>query len=176
MAGTLHRLRTRRDRMRSADAELVRQFVLGLAHAPEQAKSAILAAVDRETAAQEGWTFVMISAEQFEQVHEWLLVNSKRPRLAVRVWTHLFQHIGRETNEVAVTRQQLAERFAVAPAHVSNVMAEMERVGAIERRRIAGRVAYLLNPRVGTHLAGAARDQAQASAPPLLALIDGGKS
>lgn len=173
MAGTLHRLRTQRDRLKTEEAELVRQFVLGLEHAPDNAKSAIVAAVDRETAAQAGWTFCMISAAQFEQVHEWLLDNSKRPRLAVRIWTHLFQHVRMDSNELALTRQQLAERFQVPPAHVSNVMAEMEKIGAIERHHASGRVTYLLNPRIGTHLTGAARERAQAKAPEL-SLVHGG--
>jgi hypothetical protein len=171
MAGSLHRLRTRRDRLRAEDAELVRQFLLGLDTAPASAKSAIVAAVDRETAANEGWTFCMISAAQFEQVHEWLLDNSKRPRLAVRIWTHLFQHVRTDSNELVLTRQQLAERFKVPAAHVSNVMAEMEQIGAIERHHANGRVSYLLNPRIGTHLTGAARERAQANAP-LLRLVE----
>jgi hypothetical protein len=167
MAASLHRLRTARDRLRAEDAERVRQMVLGLEHAPESAKSAIVAAVDRETAAREGWTFCMISPAQFEQVHEWLLNHSKRSRLAVRIWTHLFQHVRMDSNELVLTRQQLAERFTVPASHVSNVMAELEQVGAIERRHAAGRVTYLLNPRIGTHLAGEARDRAQREAPAL---------
>ena len=53
-------------------------------------------------------------------------------------------------------------------------MGELAKVGAVitRRERVAGmrgpgRAMYLMNPRVGTHLAGAARDKAQAEAPAL---------
>ena len=53
-------------------------------------------------------------------------------------------------------------------------MGELASVGAVttRRERVAGmrgpgRAVYFMNPNVGTHLAGAARDKAQAEAPRL---------
>jgi hypothetical protein len=46
-------------------------------------------------------------------------------------------------------------------------MRELEAVGAVYRRREGRGVRYFVNPRLGTHLAGAARDRAQGEAPPL---------
>ena len=53
-------------------------------------------------------------------------------------------------------------------------MHELAGIGAIivHREKVAGmrgpgRAVYLMNPNVGTHLAGAARDKAQAEARPL---------
>ena len=46
-------------------------------------------------------------------------------------------------------------------------MGELEAIGAVYRRREGRGVRYFVNPRLGTHLAGAGRDRAQAEAPPL---------
>ena len=46
-------------------------------------------------------------------------------------------------------------------------MGELEAVGAVYRRREGRGVRYFVNPLLGTHLAGAVRDKAQAEAPPL---------
>ena len=66
----------------------------------------------------------------------------------------------------------------MAAEDISRLMGELERIGAISRRRekVAGmrgrgRAVYFMNPSVGTHLAGAARDKAQAEAP-RLQLVD----
>ena len=39
-----------------------------------------------------------------------------------------------------------------------------------------GMVHYFMNPNVATHLSGSERDAAQEEAPPLLVLMEGGKS
>jgi predicted ArsR family transcriptional regulator len=80
----------------------------------------------------------------------------------------------RDTGEIALTRDELAEELGVAPPHVSRLMGELEGIGAISRRlekipgmRGRGRAVYFMNPNVATNLAGAARDKAQGEAPPL---------
>jgi CRP-like cAMP-binding protein len=155
------------------------RFALALEGAPPAAISQIVAAIDRQTAAQEGWTFVMISAEQFGAVVEWLARNSARPMLAVRLWTLLLQHLCRDTCEIGLDRAGLAEQLGCTPQHVSSIITELEGIGAVQRRvgkREAGRrgaapMRYFLNPRVGTHLTGAAREKAQAEAP-LLRVVE----
>lgn len=61
------------------------------------------------------------------------------------------------------------------------MLGELEACGAIIRRRekVAGMrgpglVRYFMNPRVATYLAGAERDRAQETAPPVLSVVDGG--
>ncbi len=178
-AARLERLRPRSERLRQEHAAQLRQAVLALEDAPAVAISEIVATIDRQTAAQEGWTFVMISADQYGQVVEWLAAHSKRPVMALRLWALVFQHLRRDTGEIVLSRQEMAEHLGCAPQHVSNLVTELEGVGAIQRRRAAreaGRrgaapMSYFLNPRVGTHLAGAAREKAQAEAP-LLRLVE----
>src|SRR5690349_12654757 len=72
-------------------------------------------------------------------------------------------------------RDELAADLGVTANHVSRIMSELERIGAITRLRVRvpglrgpGPVRYLMNPRVGTHLSGEARRQAQADAPRLV--------
>ena len=116
----------------------------------------------------------MISPEQNLAVGRWLSEHSSRPKVALIIWMELFTALRRDTGEVMLTREELAQRVATHPDNVSRVMHELAGIGAIvvHREKIAGvrgpgRAVYLMNPNVGTHLAGAARDQAQADAPRL---------
>jgi CRP-like cAMP-binding protein len=174
MAATILTHRTKRDRLRAEEAGELRRLVIEHPGLPEHARSQIVAAIDRETASETRWTFVMLSASQNRAVVSWLLENSSRPHKAVELWALCFEHLRRDTGEIALTREELAAEIGVTPDHISGLMRELERVGAISRRhervpglRGRGRVVYFMNPRVGTHLSGAARDRAQAEAPPL---------
>ena len=102
---------------------------------------------------------------------------------AMAVWSELFSAVDRDTGEILLSRDELAVLAGIAVQHVSNVMTELEGIGAISRRRerVAGmrgpgRTKYFMNPMVATHLAGGARDQAQAAAPGPLRLLAGGKA
>ena len=86
----------------------------------------------------------------------------------------LFEHLRRDTGEIALSRDELAAEIGETASNVSRLMTELEGIGAISRRyekvpgmRGRGRAVYFMNPNVGTHLAGAARDKAQADAPAL---------
>jgi hypothetical protein len=182
MTATLHRLQTQKDRLQAEQAEQLRQAVLAFPDLPERAAGEILAAIDRQTASANAWSFVMISPAQNRAVVKWIGANSKRPIVAVQLWAELFLHLRRDTGEIMQTRDELADAVGVPPERVSEIMGELESFGAISKERIRiagmrgpGMVRYRMNPTVGTHLQGAARDKAQAVAQPLLALIDGGK-
>src|SRR3954452_19459000 len=179
MAATIVRHRTRRDRLRTEQAEELRQLVIAFPGLPGHAKTALVAAIDRETASEAGWTFVMLSPSQNRAIVLWLLEHSSRPRKAMELWTLLFEHLRRDTGEIALTREELAAEIGDTADNVSRLMTELERIGAISRRqekmpglRGRGRVVYYMNPNVATHLAGAARDKAQAEAP-MLRLVTG---
>ena len=83
------------------------------------------------------------------------------------LFTRLFQYLPPDGNEVMADRDELARVAGCTPNHVTDVMGELEAVGAVYRRREGRGVRYFVKPRLGTHLAGAARDRAQAEAPPL---------
>ena len=178
MAATILRHRTKRDRLRAEEAGELRRLIGERPGLPERARSVIIAAIDGEAASESGWTFVMLSPTQNRAVVSWLLENSSRPHKAVELWALCFEHLRRDTGEITLTRDELAAEIGVTPDHISGLMREFERVGAISRRhervpglRGRGRVVYNMNPNVATHLKGAARDQAQAEAP-LLRLIE----
>ncbi len=172
MPAAVHRLKTKPERLRREQAQALRQMILDFPGLPEQAAGAIVAAVDRETVAENGWTFVMLLPTQNRAVIRWLHQHSSRAQKAVELWALLFEHLRRDTGEITLSREQMAEQLDEAPKNVSTIMTELEGIGAISRRRerVAGMrgpgmVRYFMNPNVGTHLVGAARDKAQAKAP-----------
>jgi hypothetical protein len=173
-AAVIAQLRTKTDRLRAETAAELRRLVLGHPGLPERARGEIVAAIDRETASEARWTFVMLSPEQNATVMRWLRHHSQRPVLALALWGELFTALRHDTGEVMLSRDELAERIGTRPNEVSNLMHELAGIGAIivRRERVAGmrgpgRAVYLMNPNVATNLAGAARDHAQAEAPPL---------
>ena len=184
MAAKIRRLFSKPDRLRAEQAARLRDALLPFEHdMPVQVRE-LVAQIDRQTAARNGWTFIMISAEQNRAVVHWLKTNSRRPMQAMDLWSLLFTRVDRDTGEVLLTRDQLAEVVGIAADDVSAIMGELEGIDAIIRRRerVAGmrgpgRVRYFMNSLVGTHLTGAARDKAQAEAPPgpLLRVMQGGK-
>ena len=174
MPATLHRLRTKRQRLRKEQAQALRQMILEFEGVPDHATKAIIATIDRETAAENGWTFVMLSPAQNRAVIDWLLEHAERRREAIALWALLFEHLDRHTGMILLTRDELAEQVGTHPNTISAIMSDLEGIGAIVRRRerVAGMrgpgmVRYFMNPNVGTHLLGQVRDEAQAQASPL---------
>src|SRR4051812_8009369 len=109
-AARLHRFRTGRERIEAEQADTLRQMVLEFPGLPERARGEIVAAIDRRTASDHEWPFVMIGPEQFVFVHRWLGQNSKRPLLAYALWGELFTAIRRDTGEIMLSREEMAER------------------------------------------------------------------
>jgi CRP-like cAMP-binding protein len=174
MAATLRRLRTKADRLLSEQAAELRQLVLDYPAVPERARREIVSVIDRQAAAENGWTFVMLSPTQNKAVQRWLAENSERPQKAMLLWAELFDHLDRDTGEISLTRDELAEAVGIDADSVSRIMRELASVSAvtIHREPIAGvrspgRAVYFMNPNVATNLTGKARDRAQAEAPRL---------
>lgn len=174
MSAAIHRLRTAPERIRAGHADALRAAIHAVPDLPERAAGELLAALDRLTASSEGWTFAMISPAANAAVVDALVATSERPLVAVRLWALLFRHLRRDTGEVLLTRDQMAEAVKAPANVVSRLLTELEGMGAISRRlervpglRGRGVLRVFMNPLVGTHLAGAARDRAQAEAPVL---------
>ena len=115
MAAQIARLRTKADRLRSDTAAQLRQLVLEYPGLPERARGEIIGTIDRQTASEAGWTFVMLSPEQNAAVMRWLREHSQRPVLALALWGELFTALRRDTGEVVLTRDELAERIGSDP-------------------------------------------------------------
>lgn len=145
-------------------------MVISFSEDEPEAVNRLVAAIDGRDAADRGWTFVMIGPEQNASVVRWLRANSDRPLVALTLWSELFTALRSDTGEILLTREELAERVETSIANVSRVMTQLEEAGAISKRREGRGVRYFMNPRVGTHLAGARRAQAQAAAPKVVAM------
>jgi CRP-like cAMP-binding protein len=156
------RLRTRRDATEQANLATIRDM---LADVPGAAD--LVTIVERKLAAARGWGFVMVEPRLYADVIEHLTKYSRRPQKAVVLFTRLFQLLPADGNEVMADRHDLARMVGCQPRDVSEIMGELEAVGAIYRRKDGRGVRYYVNPMLGTHLAGAARDRAQGEAPPL---------
>ena len=172
MAAKLARLRSKADRLRAEQAAELRQMVLSLPGLPDGVVGSLIAHIDQQTAAENGWPFVMMSPVDNARVVEWLAVNSAMPIVAIRLWSKLFLHLRWDTGEIMQTRDELAGAVGVQPGKISAVMSELEGLGAISKKRVKvagmrgpGVVRYFMSPCVATHLTGAARDRAQAEAP-----------
>ena len=167
MPATVHRFRSKRTGIKSQQGREMRQMLLDFAEdhtLPDDAVGRIVAAVDGETASERGWTFVMIGPRENQAVVHWLRNNSRRPQAAMGLWATLFTALRYDTGEIMLTRDELAEDVGIAPGNVSRIMTELEEIGAVSRRRVGRAVRYYMNPTIGTHLTGKAREGAQASA------------
>lgn len=164
---TVHRLRTRVDRAADLELDRLRGRVLAAEGLSPDARRRMAQVLDRERASRSGWAFVMINVDLFGAVLDHLLDTQRRPKCAARLWTRLFSYLPPDTNEVLATRTEIARDLGIPASVVSEIMLELERVGAVYTRREGRGVRYFVHPKLGTHLKGAARDEAQSSAPPL---------
>jgi CRP-like cAMP-binding protein len=169
---SVHRLRTRRDRAGEGSISRLRSAVLEAddGTAPEVV-SRLVTLLDREVSARRGWRFVMVEPDLNAQVVEYLTRESGRPLVACRLWARLFSFLPPDSNEILADRAELARVAGCTPAHVSEIMRELEEIGAVYRRRDGRQVRFCVHPMLGTHLSGAVRDRAQVEAP-LLRIVE----
>ena len=167
MTASLHRFRSKRDRLREEAREKLRQLVLDFEATDdihENIVGPLVSVIDNQMASRKGWTFVMIGPNENSAVVKWLSENSERPMAAMRLWAILFTGLRMDTGEIVLKRDEIAKRARIAPQHVSNIMSELESINAISRQRSGRGVRYFMNPNVGTCLKGRSRDEAQAEA------------
>jgi CRP-like cAMP-binding protein len=184
MPAKLRHLLTKSDRLKQEQAAMLRAALASFEGEMPSAVRELRAHIDRLTASRNGWTFIMLSPDQNAAVVDYLASHSSRPVVAMRLWALLFQHVDSDTGAICLRRDEIAGRLGIALEDVSRVMTELQNVGAIirHRERVAGMrgpgvTTYFMNPLVGTHLAGAERDAAQAAASPgPLQMIQGGKA
>lgn len=178
MPAAIHRLVSRPDRLRRDEAAMLRQALLPFVDGGDsssqlvEAGRTLLAHVDRLSCSSNRWTFVMLSPSQNRAVVDFLALRSKRPVMSMRLWALLFDHVRNDTGEVMMRREDIAAALGVSAENVSRTMTELVTLRALSRVREGRFVRYFMNPNVATHLGGAAREAAQASAP-ILSVIDG---
>jgi DNA-binding transcriptional ArsR family regulator len=162
------KLRTRRARAAEAGISRLRSAVLEADDGSSPAiVSRLVTLLDREMSSRSGWRFIMVEPVLYAQVVDHLARHSRRKLKAVQLWAHLFATLPPDSNEVQLGREELAQAVGLQPRTISEIMSELEAVGAIYRRREGRGVRYFVHPSLGTHLTGAVRDRAQGEAPKL---------
>jgi DNA-binding transcriptional ArsR family regulator len=159
------RLRTRQDRKEQTTLEELRGLLQSISGTPPAVRERLVAVVERELSARRGWRFIMVEPRLYAEVVIYLAEHSRRKLTALKLWALLFETLPPDSNEVVADREELARAANCQPRHVSEVMSELEAIGAVYRRKEGRSVRYFVNPRLGTHLTGAIRDKAQAEAP-----------
>jgi DNA-binding transcriptional ArsR family regulator len=160
------RLRTRRDSKEQAGLVALRDTLHALTEtgAPRDVLGRLVETVERELSARSGWRFVMVEPFLYAQVVAHLAEHSRRKLKAVQLWAQLFTALPPDSNEVQLNREELGRAVGLQPRTVTEIMGELETIGAVYRKRRGREVRYYVNPRLGTHLRGELRDQAQADA------------
>lgn len=140
--------------------------------APELARE-LLHVIDRHTASEDGWRFVLFGPLQNRLVVRRIDAHSKRPRMTQLLWAELYCNFHPMTGEIMLTRQQMAAAIGARPQHVSAALSELLSFDALIRRQEGREVTWFMNPNIATGLTGAARDQAQRDAPSVLPFSGG---
>ena len=163
---------------------------LPLGSVPEHERQTILNSLYRVTSPGSDpgvspWRFFMLGIAQITYV--WDAIRSLPPQDRPQQVRHAFDialaNLRQDTGEIMLRRDQIADQIGCRPDHVSTVMGVLARIGAITReiRRVEGMrgpgvAVYFINPNVGWNGNEALRRQAAEAAPPLLQLMQGGRS
>lgn len=156
------------------EAANLRRHVRVAASGSPEALAKLLAYIDRLEAASNAWRFALVGVAEDEAVAYWIADNARRKGVSSKLWTSCRRHMRTDTQEVLLNRQQMMSRVGASSAHLTEALAELASIGALERRGKGRDVRWFISARIATHLTGVARDEAQQSAPPLLAPIQGG--
>lgn len=143
--------------------------------------------VRRNTAPDNGWDFAMIGRLENRAAVSFLRKESTRPLVALEVWAVIIEHLSMNDSVIPLTRAELAREVGCTASHISEVMTELETLGAVTRERHAcpgvrgpGVVRYSVNPWFATRLSNGDRVAAQSKVPrpkrPKLRAIKGGLS
>lgn len=130
--------------------------------------------------------FTMISRDQTKLVWDAIraLPPEDRPQQVRHAFDLALLSLRQDTGEIMMRRDELAEEIGCSPQNVSQIMGVLERMGAVRRTRQKvpgirgpGVAVYYINPHVGWNGSLDARKaEADESQPPMLVLMEGGKS
>ena len=170
--------RTAAERRREAFLQPREQFVLALEEAgileDGQADAVRLHfEAEADKVAATNWRFIMLGRQEAMEFDAWIYSGAcRRPHLVARAIRTMECLARGDTGEVLATRAELAERCNTHPDNVSRALSDLERGGAITRRRDGRTVRIFLNPRLATGLPDGQRQAAQENAPRLALVTD----
>ena len=80
-------------------------------------------------------------------VQKWLFENSKRPpKECANVWFEICMNLNPFSQDVALTRQEIAANTGVKPYNVSKILNELASIGAVGIRKEGRDTIYSINP------------------------------
>ena len=106
----------------------------------------------------------------------WIADNARRKGVAFKLWASCKRHRRTDTGEVLLNRVAMVRRVGAPSPHISEALAELVSIGALKRLGTSREPRWFVSDKLATNLTGAARDEAQRDAPPLLAPLQGDAS
>ena len=85
--------------------------------------------------------------QEYGFIQKWLFENSKRPaKECANVWFEICYNLNPFSQEVALSRQEIAENTGVRPRDVSTILNELASIGAVGIRKEGRDTIYSINP------------------------------
>ena len=85
--------------------------------------------------------------QEYGFIQNWLFDNSERPpKECGKVWFEICMNLNPFSQDVALTRQEIAENTGVKPYNVSKILNELASIGAVEIRKEGRETIYSINP------------------------------
>ena len=85
--------------------------------------------------------------QEYEFIQDWLFENSKRTsKECAKVWCHICLNLNPFSQDVALSRQEIATNTGVAPRDVSTILNELASIGAVGIRKEGRDTIYSINP------------------------------
>ena len=125
MSARVVRFASKGELLKRSQASDMRQIVLQLEPQAPSLVGQMLALIDRNTAAERAWSFVMLSPSQNRLVVRWIRANSTRQGVAIDLWAECFCHMRMDTGafetRFGATMPAIAEQIKITAQEYSHV-------------------------------------------------------
>lgn len=158
------------------DLHALREYARSIARRSPAAARKLLAFLDALEPSSNGWRFSMVGDAEEEAVAYWIADNARRKGVTSKLWASCKTHRRTDTGEVLLDRAAMMRRVGASSAHLTEALAELVRIGALKKHGTGRAARWFVSSKLSTNLTGAARDEAQRDAPPLLAPLQGDSS
>ncbi|MBQ5546188.1 MAG: helix-turn-helix transcriptional regulator [Acetobacter sp.] len=104
----------------------------------------LVSAYNQQEAPERNFTKVF---PEYEFIQKWLFENSKRPKgECAAVWCNICMNLNPFSQDIALTRQEIAKNTDVKPCDVSTILNELASIGAVGIRKEGRETIYSINP------------------------------
>ena len=85
--------------------------------------------------------------QEYEFIQNWLFENSSRPpKECAKIWCNICLNLNPFSQEIALTRKEIAENTGVTPRDVSTILNELASIGAVWIKKEGRETIYNINP------------------------------